>query len=77
MIYDYYIIDVPGDCADTIEELADIAILEARERAKLYCMPCDWRATVIEGEVGCFNVRFKVRRRRNRVKRVALSAAFE
>jgi len=71
MVYDYYIIDVPGDCANTIEELGDIAINEARERAKLYCIPCDWCATAISGEVGDFNVRFKVRRRRNKVRKVA------
>ena len=64
--YDYYIIDVPVDCADTLDALADIAINEARERAKLYCIPCDWSATVISGKGGNSDMRFRVRRRRNR-----------
>lgn len=65
-VYDYYQVDVPGDCADTIQDLGHVAINEARERTRLFCMPCDWRATKIKGEVGDFNVRFRVVRTRNR-----------
>jgi len=67
LVYDYYRITVPGDCAESIEDLADIAINEAREQAALYCIPCDWQATHVSGEVGDWNVVFRVRRRRNYV----------
>jgi hypothetical protein len=69
-LYDQYTIDVPGDCAETIQELGEIAINEARERARLYCMPANWTATRISGEVGDNNVRFKVVRKRNNSKRL-------
>ena len=64
--YDYYTIDVPGDCADTIEELAGIAIDEARDRARLYCLPALWTATRIVGDVGDWTVRFRVCRKRHK-----------
>ena len=63
--YDYYRVEVPGDCADSIRELGAIAITEARERARVYAMPCDWTATHVSGDVGDFVVRFQVRRRRH------------
>lgn len=64
MRYDYYMVDVPGDCADSIEDLAGIAIAEARERARLYCLPALWTATLVVGEVGDWVVRFRVCRKR-------------
>ena len=57
-----YTINLPGDLADTIEELAQHAITEARERARLYCMPCEWRSKHIAGEVGDWEVTFRVTR---------------
>jgi len=65
MRYDYYDIDVPGDCADTIGDLASIAIDEARERARLWVMPCLWTARHVSGEVGDWIVRFRVVRKRH------------
>jgi hypothetical protein len=64
--YDYYVIGVPGDLAESMQELAEQAIAEAREKARLYCMPCEWSAHAISGEVGGMEVRFKVRRKRNK-----------
>ena len=66
MRYDYYNIEVPGDCADSIEELGDIAIDEARDRARLYCMPALWTAVLIAGEIGDWTVTFRVCRKRYR-----------
>ena len=66
--YDYYTIDVPGDCADTIEELGGIAINEARERARLYCIPALWTARLISGAVGDWEVTFRVSRKRRALK---------
>jgi hypothetical protein len=48
---------VPGDCADDIATLADYAINEARERARLYA---------VSGDIGDFNVKFRVRRMRRK-----------
>lgn len=64
---DYYTISVPGDCADSMQELGSIAINEARERAKLYCMPATWEAKHISGQLGDWEVSFRVVR--TRVKR--------
>jgi hypothetical protein len=69
IVYDYYIVDVPGDLADTIEDLGQAAINEAAERARLYCMPCNWIAKHVGGEVGNWYVRFRVCRMRNYVER--------
>lgn len=70
--YDYYSIGVPGDCADTVEALAEIAINEARERARLYVMPATWSAELESGELGDFEVYFKVRRKRFAKPRLGL-----
>jgi hypothetical protein len=69
IVYDYYLVDVPGDCADSIEELGQQAIRDAEERTRLYCMPATWIAKHIGGEVGNWYVRFRVCRMRNRVER--------
>jgi hypothetical protein len=66
-VYDYYDVEVPGDLSDDVEVLGQQAIDEARERARVYALPADWMVTLIKGEVGDFNVTFRVRRRRNRV----------
>jgi hypothetical protein len=57
---------VPGDCADDIATLADYAINEARERARLYAVPAEWSARVVSGDIGDFNVKFRVRRMRRK-----------
>lgn len=64
IVRDYYLVKIPGDIGQSLEGLADLAINEARERAKLYCMPAEWQATHIAGELGDFEVIFRVRRKR-------------
>jgi hypothetical protein len=64
--HDYYRVDLPGDCAETIKELGHIAIREAEERTKIYAMPCNWIAKHIGGEIGDFSVKFRVCRIRGR-----------
>lgn len=64
--YDYYTCDVPGDCADSVEELASLAINECRDRARLYCLPALWAAVRVAGDVGDWTVRFRVCRKRNK-----------
>lgn len=65
--YDYYVVSVPRDCADTIEELAQIAVSQAEENTRLYCIPCIWEAKLICGDLESTNVVFQVRRKRNNV----------
>lgn len=48
--YDYYVIDVPSDIALSPDERFDLAILQAREQARLYVMPCNWRLISDNGE---------------------------
>lgn len=64
--YDYYDVEVPGDCADSITELGYIAIAEAEDRARLYCLPAIWWATLVAGVVGDWTVRFRVCRKRRK-----------
>jgi hypothetical protein len=61
---DYYRVTVPGDLAGDIETLGQHAIGEAKERARLYCVPCEWSARLIDGGIGDFAVVFRVRRTR-------------
>jgi hypothetical protein len=65
-VYDYYTVTVPGDLADTLYALAEQAIREAEERTKLYCLPCIWNATRVRGDVGSYEVTFRVCRKRAR-----------
>lgn len=73
-VYDYYKVSVPGDVfqGGTMPEdeqkrrLCNCAIDEAREKARLYCIPCEWTAEILRGEVGSWEVVVSVRRKRNR-----------
>jgi hypothetical protein len=72
IVRDYYEVRVPTDLedkADAMDRLADAAIDEARERAKLYCMPAEWTADFLREEwgpeYGATVAVFRVRRRRN------------
>lgn len=47
--YDYYTVVVPSFIGDTLEEIERHAILIAEERAKLWCMPSDWSAMLVDG----------------------------
>lgn len=69
--YDYYEVSIPGDLADTLQELGQQAIREAEERTKLHAMPCEWTAEPIRGTVGDYEVMFRVRRKRRTPARVA------
>lgn len=62
--YDYYDVEVPGDCADSLEELGQVAIAEAAERTRLYCLPAFWMAVRVAGDVGDSMVQFRVCRKR-------------
>lgn len=61
--YDYYTIDVPSDAFVSEADAGHCAINEARDRARIYCMPCDWSATLLSKDG--WTMRFRVRRRRN------------
>lgn len=65
-VYDYYTIEVPGDIYPTLKWLGEVAIDEAKERARLYCIPCEWTATHVRGKPGDAYVVFQVRRKRNK-----------
>lgn len=69
-VYDYYEVEIPGDVfdgEDSLEQLASLAIDEAREKTKLYCTPCVWTSEKVSGEVGSSgDVTFRVRRKRLR-----------
>lgn len=71
LAYDYYTVSVPGDVYDpedpaSMECLGDLAIEEARNRTKLYCSPALWVAERIKGELGDYEVTFRVRRTRRK-----------
>lgn len=59
LIYDYYQVSVPEDLG-TLMERCEVAITEARERTRLYAIPCDWTVRIGPGDM------LIVRRRRNR-----------
>jgi len=53
-----------GQLDEYIERMANHAIDEARERSPLYCMPCEWRATLLSS-LPSATVKFRVCRKRN------------
>jgi hypothetical protein len=64
MRYDYYTVDVPGDCGDSIFDLAFAAIRQAEKRARSQYVPAHWSAYPVSGKAGDETVRFRVRRKR-------------
>ena len=63
--YDYYHIEVWYGEGLSNEDVINTAIEEARERAKLCCMPCVWTAEIIVGSMeNSGKVIVKVRRKR-------------
>jgi len=62
--YDYYNVELPGDCADSIEDLAYLAIADAEQRARLYCLPAIWYVVRVIGDVGDWVVQFRICRKR-------------
>jgi len=71
-VRDYYTIQVPGDAFETIEDASSYAVREARDRAKLYCIPCEWQCKLISGEIGDSLVTFKVCRIRRFIPRLRI-----
>ena len=65
-VRDYYTVSIPGDLSEEMTDLENQAITEARERAKLWVVPCEWSVKLIKGEVGSHEVVFRVCRRRNK-----------
>lgn len=41
-IEEYFTIDIPSDCEEDPERRFDLAVLNAREEAETYVMPCSW-----------------------------------
>ena len=62
--YDYYDVEVRGDCADSLKELGQVAISDAADRTRLYCMSALWTAVWVAGVVGDWVVQFRVCRKR-------------
>lgn len=67
--YDYYIVELPGDLEPNgpmwLNDICNHAITQARERSKLYCMPCEWTTKLVKGNAHS-NVVIRVCRKRNR-----------
>lgn len=49
LAYDYYQIGVPSDCATDPEDRRQLAINEARDRARLFAIPATW---IVRGDDG-------------------------
>lgn len=64
MKYDYYTVDVAGNCGSSIFDLAFAAIRQAEKRARSQYVPAHWSAYPIRGKAGDKAVRFQVRRKR-------------
>ena len=50
IVHDYYRVWIPSVITSDPDERATQAILEARERSKIYFMPAEWRVTKDDGE---------------------------
>ena len=48
--YNYYSINIPSDCEENKDRRFDLAIIQAKEKSRLYCMPCNWRLISDNGE---------------------------
>ena len=42
--YHYYVVEVPTEAYDDDKSRCEAAIDQARENARLYCIPAEWRA---------------------------------
>lgn len=63
-VYDYFIVSLPGNLANTLREIGLHAITEAKDRARLHIKPATWIARHISGQPGDFHVTFRVCRKR-------------
>lgn len=55
IVRDYYRIEIPADYSEDPAERAAAAFGEAAERARLYCIPCQW--TVIKDDGNTLTIR--------------------
>ena len=62
--YDVYFVDVPKDVTESLEEAKQIAVNEAQDRARLWCSPCEWYASLLGHGFGLWS--FRVTRKRMR-----------
>jgi hypothetical protein len=46
----YYTVNIPSDCTTDVDERFSLAIIEAKERARLYVIPANWRLISDDGE---------------------------
>lgn len=74
--YDYYDIELPTDLephgirTDRIIRLSGHAIDQARDQARLHCIPCEWHSQIVKGDIETsFSVTFRVRRKRHKKTR--------
>lgn len=51
LIHDTLYIDMPSDVTDDDDERANLIILNAREEAAIYALPCDWAIIDDDGEL--------------------------
>lgn len=56
LVYDYYTVDVPTDFGSK-EERIDCAIDQAREQARLYVVPANWKVVEIDPDSSLIKVR--------------------
>lgn len=66
--YDYYVVRVPSYLSHDTSYLENQAILEAKERTRLYCVPAVWTAIQIDGDTRNWMLTFKVCRKRYNTK---------
>jgi hypothetical protein len=66
IIRDYYKVTIQTDPQDSPRYTSLLAIDVAKERCKVECVPCQWDAELIAGEVGKGEVTYKVRRTRHK-----------
>jgi hypothetical protein len=68
--YDYYRLTLPSDLVQLSDwtewaaQMFDRAIDAARDTARLWCVPCEWQAELLEGGPDTFESVFRVRRKR-------------
>lgn len=60
-----FTIRLPGDMFATLEEFAHYAIYQAREEAEDFVIPAAWRAEHVSGDVGDWEIEYRVTRESN------------
>jgi hypothetical protein len=50
LTYDYYTVNIPSDCENNPSIRFDLAVMQARENARLYVTPCNWKLISDTGE---------------------------